>query len=177
MTTEWRPVVGYEGLYEVSSEGQVRRLARDVSMPTRWGGQQVRHVPGGILKPICREKSCVVALSNGAAKAMRVHRVVMAAFVGPCPDGMETCHNNGDFTDNRLENLRYDTHSSNVRDSIRHGTFRGKVGPRAKISFDDAVRIRERRAAGESSRALACEYGLSIGNVFKIVRGAIWPTA
>jgi hypothetical protein len=46
----------------------------------------------------------------------------MAAFVGPCPEGMEVCHNNGDPTDNRMENLRYGTHSSNEQDKLIHGT-------------------------------------------------------
>lgn len=46
----------------------------------------------------------------------------MEAFVGPCPEGMEVCHNNGDCTDNRLENLRYDTKSANMLDRVRHGT-------------------------------------------------------
>ena len=46
----------------------------------------------------------------------------MAAFVGPCPDGMEVCHNNGDATDNRLENLRYGSHSENMLDKRKHGT-------------------------------------------------------
>jgi hypothetical protein len=46
----------------------------------------------------------------------------MAAHVGPRPDGMQVCHNNGLRTDNRLSNLRYDTASGNMRDRILHGT-------------------------------------------------------
>jgi hypothetical protein len=51
----------------------------------------------------------------------KVHRLVLETFVGPCPDGMECCHNNGDPADNRLENLRWDTLSSNAYDRVEHG--------------------------------------------------------
>jgi len=53
----------------------------------------------------------------------RVHRLVLEAFIGPAPKGTICCHNDGDPTNNRLENLRWDTHSSNTRDAIRHGTY------------------------------------------------------
>jgi hypothetical protein len=49
-------------------------------------------------------------------------------FVGPAPEGMEGCHYNGDPTDNRLENLRWDTRKANVADAIRHGTFSFRTG-------------------------------------------------
>lgn len=51
-----------------------------------------------------------------------VHRLVLEAFVGPCPAGMEVLHINGVRDDNRLENLRYGTRSENMRDALRHGT-------------------------------------------------------
>jgi hypothetical protein len=52
-----------------------------------------------------------------------VHRLVLKAFVGPCPEGMEGCHWDGDACNNKLDNLRWATHAENVEDSIRHGTF------------------------------------------------------
>lgn len=59
---------------------------------------------------------------DGRKSTPRVHRAVLETFVGPCPPGMEACHNNGDRTDNRLENLRWDTHQANERDKVNHGT-------------------------------------------------------
>ncbi len=53
---------------------------------------------------------------------MFAHRAVLLAFVGPCPEGMEACHNNGDPLDNRVENLRWDTRSNNTLDKVAHGT-------------------------------------------------------
>ena len=49
-----------------------------------------------------------------------IHRSVALAFLGETPDGMEVCHNNGIKSDNRLENLRFDTRSKNMLDVIRH---------------------------------------------------------
>jgi hypothetical protein len=55
---------------------------------------------------------------------VRVHRLVMAAFVGPCPAGHEVDHINADRSDNRLENLRYVPHEEN----IDAATARGRMG-------------------------------------------------
>ena len=57
----------------------------------------------------------------------RIHRLILETFVGPCPDGMEACHNNGIRIDNRLENLRWDTRSNNAFDAIVHRTFIGNT--------------------------------------------------
>jgi HNH endonuclease/NUMOD4 motif-containing protein len=112
---EWRPVVGYEGSYEVSDHGTIRSIDRIVmrnGRPNRLRGQLLR--PG-------RQKSGH-RFVNLPGRNHRVHRLVLAAFVGPCPRGLEGCHENGDPSDNRLSNLRWGTHTSNNRDKQRHGT-------------------------------------------------------
>lgn len=115
----WRPVVGYEGLYEVSDRGSVRSLKRTI---IRSDGRP-RTCPGVVLKPAVRPDGHIqVNLSRGGEyRTRRVHQLVMEAFAGPRPDGMEVCHNDGDPTNNHLFNLRYDTQSENARDVVRHG--------------------------------------------------------
>lgn len=105
MNATWKPVVGYEGTYEVSDQGDVRRVG------------------GVVLKPyIDRELRAHVTLSVGGRRRLfGIHRLVLTAFVGPCPDGMGGCHWDGDGTNNRLANLRWDTRSENQRDKVRHG--------------------------------------------------------
>lgn len=67
---------------------------------------------------------------NGVKKSYSVHRMVLMAFVGIPPNGYEGCHNNGISTDNRIENLRWGTQSENVKDRVKHGTYkRGKDHP------------------------------------------------
>jgi len=72
---------------------------------------------------------------NGEYYWRLVHRLILETFVGPCPDGMECCHYNGNPGDNRLENLRWDTNKANKQDAIRHDTFaRGEKSGRAKLN-------------------------------------------
>lgn len=75
--------------------------------------------------PDCVGYPKVVLVRGSDHVSKRVHRLVLETFVGSCPEGMETCHNNGVRTDNRLCNLRWDTRSNNSRDSVKHGTHVG----------------------------------------------------
>lgn len=124
---QWRPVPGYEAIYEVSDQGRVRSLDRSVA--TKGGAQ--RRIRGRVLAGIphyadrLAGQHCIfVAVNlkrNGTSKTVSIHRLVMAAFVGPLPAGGEVCHDNGDAKDNRLVNLSYGTASQNARDRVRHG--------------------------------------------------------
>lgn len=119
----WLPVPEWEGLYEISSLGRVRSLPRLTSSGLR-GGK--------ILKPReYRTKSgrlqhvYVVFVAPGHKRmTYSVHKLVMLAFVGPRPDGMQTRHLNGNPADNRYpENLVYGTPEENMKDrDERHGT-------------------------------------------------------
>lgn len=117
---KWRPVVGYEGAYEVSDQGRVRSVDRLGS--GRWGERVYRgRVLRGSEHPVDHHVR-VCLYRDGARERVFIHRLVLDAFVGPQPVGMEACHNNGDPTDNALRNLRWDTHSENLRDKRKHGT-------------------------------------------------------
>jgi len=119
---EWRPVVGWEGFYEVSSQGGVRSVTRTTTL---LDGQR-RTYQGKVLVRVIREGGYeVVSLCRaGHCRTLHVHRLVLEAFVGPRPLRYVCCHGNGVPADNRVENLRWDTESANVRDSILHGTQR-----------------------------------------------------
>lgn len=108
-----------------------------------------------------------------------VHRLVLEAFVGPCPEGMEGCHNNGDPADNRLANLRWDTKSANAKDSIRHGTHagctRGELHSSAKLT-EQQVRhiIYTYRTGVLTRREISQQYGVCRRTVDKIVNRQTW---
>lgn len=117
---EWRPVLGYEGLYEASSQGRVKVVDRLVN-----GNGGSRFLRRGHLKRLAINAygyKRVHLAKNGRRVSKAVHAVVLEAFVGPRPDGMLACHNDGDPSNNRLENLRWDTPENNARDTVVHGT-------------------------------------------------------
>jgi hypothetical protein len=118
-TEEWRPVVGHEALYEVSSLGRVRSVDRVV--PHSLYG--TARLTGRILKQQKSPAATYASVGFGSHGKYYVHRLVLDAFVGPKPEGMVSCHANGDHLDNRIENLRYDTYSANIYDAVRHGTY------------------------------------------------------
>lgn len=104
MSEEWRPVVGYEGNYEVSNQGRVRSLARNVigsdGRPKRFNG--------GLLSPATSAAWSQVALSvGGQRKSLNVARLVLEAFVGPCPEGQECVYVDGNPLNTALANLKW----------------------------------------------------------------------
>lgn len=120
MTETWRPVPGWEGYYAISDMGRVKSLAR--SVPGRPGvliNKRERllasqmNASGYLQVWLCRD--------NRRSQQL-VHRLVLLAFAGACPDGQEGCHGDGDKTNNAVANLRWDTRSANTHDKVRHGT-------------------------------------------------------
>lgn len=111
MNVQWRPIGGFEGYYEVSSDGQVRSAMR------RKGSK------GGVLKAGTTKAGykLVSLWRDGRGLSCNVHRLVAAAFLGPCPPGMEVRHMDGDPANNVATNLRYGTSSENNLDIVRHG--------------------------------------------------------
>ena len=120
MQEVWKPVPGYEGLYEVSDQGRVRSLDRDITQKSRWGTWFTLRKKGKLLRP-GRMPQGHQSVALGRRNSQCVHKLVLMAFVGPAPDRHECCHNNGDPSDNRLENLRWGTRRENILDAVKHG--------------------------------------------------------
>jgi len=117
---EFRPVVGFEGRYEVSNLGRVRSLPH---IQLGRNGKPIKRL-GRILRPGRHNKHGHVSVVLGRGNTRQVHRLVLEAFVGPCPPGEETCHDpDPDPTNNRLDNLRWGTRSDNINDAVGHGTW------------------------------------------------------
>ena len=118
----WRPIPGYEDLYQISDTGSVRSFDRP-SSSVLGGISYGRELGGNVDKDGYR----LVSLSDheGRKRKHRVHRLVLLAFVGPQPVGKPIVrHLNGDPLDNRLENLAYGTHVENMADAKLHGRDR-----------------------------------------------------
>lgn len=169
----WRSVVGFEGVYEVSDGGHVRRIA---------GGPGAR--PGHILRTKLRSGYPAISLSSGGSprrgRDHHVHSLVAAAFIGPCPAGYEVNHKNGIKTDNRRGNLEYVTKSENRLHAYRLGLtpLQARGGERnnaAKLTAHDVAEIRRRyKPRVYTAVRLAAEFGITAHHVHQLVRGKSW---
>lgn len=104
----WKPVVGYEGFYEVSDQGRVRSLNR---VSIRNG--RAHKMRGRVLTAVQTSKYGYRKVNLGRNNPEFVHRLVMAAFVGP-GDGLDVDHRDGNPANNHLANLRYLSHADNM---------------------------------------------------------------
>lgn len=179
MSEKWRDIPGYEGIYQASSLGRVRSLDRVIEHPhtgsTRLRGKVLIQAPNGrgYLK---------VTLSRDNVKAQRTaHRLVLEAFVGPAPDGMECNHRNGNKTDNRLSNLHWVTASENSRHALRTGLASGKSGEdngNAKLSPEIAEMIRKIYALNQfTMEEIGLMWGVSHQAIRDVVRGKRWANS
>jgi len=109
------------------------------------------------------------------SQSFLVHRLVILAFIGPCPDGMECCHWNDIPSDNQIANLRWATHEDNGKDSIRNGKApKGEFHWKAKVTEQDVLAIRTEREAGDTYEVIAKRHGIGRQAVSKIARGLRW---
>jgi hypothetical protein len=158
----WKPIAGFEGLYEVSDQGEVRnkRFNRPVVTFVDQRGYQC------------------VTLSSGKLRARRkVHRLVLEAFVGPCPEGMVTRHYpDRDQTNNRLANLSWATETVNQQDRVEHGThMRGERNNKTILTEEQAREILAIKNWPRGSIvAKAQEYRISPSAISNLIRGKSW---
>jgi HNH endonuclease len=166
---EYRPVKGFPR-YRVGSDG---------TLWSQWN-QGARRIDGKwrLLKPFTNHHGRYYAyLCNGEKpKRFSINRLILTAFAGPCPDGMECCHNDGNPANNAVSNLRWDTRESNMADKVLHGTHnRGERHPLSKLTVDKVISIRNRYAAGGCThRSLAKEFGVIHQAIGLIVNQKRW---
>lgn len=108
---------------------------------------------------------------GGKPIPLLVHRLIAEAFHGPCPDGLECCHNNGNGLDNRPDNLRWDTHQSNMEDKVRHGTAAVALTPEIAVAIVSLSRN------GLSGPEIAKRMGLKHGTVHSVLSGRTFSHA
>jgi hypothetical protein len=161
----WRDIPGYEELYQVSDRGRARRLGR-------YG------MVYNYLKATTRSGYQHVALrANGKAKIWSLHRLVMLAFVGVCPEGMEVNHKDGNRANNYLGNLEYCTHLQNMQHAtnVLRKQIPGNYSGGAKLTAEIVREIRRLVANGEvSQRQLAMLHEVEESTISRIINRETW---
>lgn len=170
MEERWRSVVGYEGVYEVSDLGRLRRVrpARGTSA-------------GRLLKPSV--STDVYPRANlwrdGRPRSVLVHRLVAAAFLGEPNVGSQVNHRNGDKTDNRVANLEWTTAAANLTHARSTGlnSSEGEGHGHSKLTAEQvayARRVYVFRDPTRSMTALAHRFGVDATTMRNAIRGRTW---
>lgn len=168
-TEAWKEIPGTEGWYEVSSEGRVRSWHSK-------GNRGVRAPVPTILKPLPRNgyAKCDIYYPDGMLPRS-VHGLVAEVFIGPRPEGMQVCHNDGDRRNNAASNLRYDTPSANNADKVAHGTaLLGERHHKARLTEEQVYEIRAAVDRGVGRAELAQIYGVGKHHINSIGRRQAW---
>jgi len=165
--TEERLIPSCPG-YAATSDGHIISLERTLPDGRHWGRRRISQVPRGKYLQVNFGKGCFA-----------VHRLVLEAFIGPCPDGMECCHYDGDPSNNCIENLRWDTRKENIRDAVKHGTHvslrqRGQGHANTHLTDLDVRWIRYLAKAGIPQKDLAEVYLVARNTISCIVHRNSW---
>ena len=160
----WKDIPGYGGKYQVSSLGRVKSF--------------MVHEDGSLLSgAVGRNGYRVYNMRlNSKQRVLYAHRLVLEAFVGPCPKGMVCRHLNGDRQDNRAENLAWGTQVENMQDAIEHGTAaRGSRNGQSKLT-ESIVEgyVVPALKAGAKATDVAERLGVSCWSIYDIRSGRNW---
>lgn len=166
----WKPIYGYEGIYEVDNFGNIRTLNRK---DKRFLSQQSSQIYG--------HKYVMITNKSKVRKKKYVHTAVLEAFVSPRPSGNEGRHIDGNPANNNLFNLRWGTHAENMQDSIKHGTFNfvgipGEGHVNAKLTNDQVAEIKRKHILNKklTNKAIGKMYGVDHTTISKIRTGKNW---
>ncbi|BFM39940.1 NUMOD4 motif-containing HNH endonuclease [Synechocystis sp. LKSZ1] len=116
----WKPIPGYEGLYEASDTGQIRSKKGELS------------------QKIWRGYPKVVLVKDGDRKNWRVHNLIALTFIGSRPDGYELDHIDANKLNNHITNLEYVTHQENVKRAAQKG-LRTRTKLQSSLAWASAI--------------------------------------
>lgn len=169
----WKPVKGYEGIYEVSNMGNVKRVGRNC------GG-----TVGHILKNGMRGRTyfTVVLYGKGKPRTTCIHELVAAAFIGDRPAGYQVNHKDLVKTNNQVNNLEYISQKENLQHAFANGAFanrklraaRGERVHLSKLTGDQIPIIREMIRQHVSLQKIADLMGVTKTAIFLIKTGQTW---
>lgn len=116
-----------------------------------------------------------MCLSSGNAKKYQyVHRLVLEAFVGACPEGLQTRHLDNDPRNNRLDNLCWGSSKENGEDKVLSGSLKGEKNPRARMTKEQVLLARKMKEEGATVQSIVNLLGLPYMPIYNAVTGKSW---
>lgn len=168
---EWHAIPEWEGVYEITIDGRIRRVGRQDSIRRRAVPREMQP----------RVVSCngrqVTLCTLGSTKAEFVHRLVARTFIGPCPPGLVVNHKDGDRGNNHRDNLEYVTTRENNVHAIRE---LGKPSPKgseqwmAKLTESDIPVMRSMKARGVQIKDIASHFHVAVTTAYSVFSGHTW---
>lgn len=164
----WKPIAGYEGIYEVSDLGQIKRIKPEHN--THVG----KILAGGLDQDGYR---LILLYDSGKRRMFKAHRIVATAFV-PNPDNLpQINHKNAVKADNRADNLEWCSCKYNINHAVDSGLWNAAKGSRhrmAKLTESDVLAIRTMKRSGISTRDLAARFSVSRATIGDLLAGRTW---
>lgn len=172
----WRPVVGYEGLYEVSNKGRIKILERKIICKN--GHTYIKREKIAKMQKNALNFYIYVGLSkNNIRKNVRVHRIVATAFLKKEKHKNYVNHLNGKKDDNRSENLEWCTSSENAIHAHKNNLINIAVGeglPQAKLKEKEVIEIKKMLELKTSLVSIAKKYNVGISTIMDIKAKRTW---
>lgn len=186
----WKPVIGYEGLYEVSNLGRIKRLSKNLYQIC--GGTPCKRI---LKKKIL--KNCFVThgyigiglSKDKKRKSFTIHRLVAIAFIQNPDNKPQINHKNFNKSDNRVENIEWVSAQENVNHAVKNGKMTGAINqPRgekigiSKLTWKKVREIRRKYKPGRSKCSqdgysmdkIAKEYGVAYNTINCILNMRTW---
>lgn len=161
----WKQVLGYEGLYSVSSLGRLRKEFKS------------NNCRAGYITTGCKDKHYVrVSLrKNGIRKNINIHVLVAEAFLGKRPHGLYVNHKDGNKRNNSINNLEYVTPRENILQSVKAGTHpKGSRIAQAKLNEKDVIEVIKLLSSHHSCESISKKFCVSRTAINRIKLGKTW---
>lgn len=168
---EWKNIVGYDGMYQVSNMGRVKSMKRYLTF-----GKTFRIVTEKIRKIMLYSNGyCFVQFSDihKVKLAIMIHRLVATHFIDNPEKKPQVNHKKGIKTDNRFHQLEWNTKAENIQHAATNLGVYGENWHASKINIHKAREIRSKYPK-MTLKQLSKEYGISFANIGKVVRGETW---
>ena len=170
----WKDVVGFDGIYKISSLGRLKSVERVIERKNNSNYVQSEKIINGSN----HNGYLFTTLRKNNKKAQKfIHVLVAESFLGEKPNGFDVCHSDGNRLNNCINNLRYGTRSDNVKDSIKHRThytpFRKKGSERSYAKINEEI-AKEIKNSNESSTKLSKKFNVSRALISGIRRNKNW---